>query len=206
MSFWVVPWSWSSGHALLLGGDDVQRQQPGGGRVDRHRRVHLVQRDAVQQRPHVALVGDRDADLADLAAGELVVGVIAGLGRQVERDRQARLALLEVAPVELVGAPCVRMPRVGTHHPRPIGLGQAGVKLSPTSRPIVWKGLLPCGGTLGTVKPMPDQSSAATEHAIIAGDHRAACDAAGRSGLARRGRRTSRSRCAATTASPSTLT
>ena len=29
------------GHALLLGGDDVQRQQPGGGGVDRHRRVHL---------------------------------------------------------------------------------------------------------------------------------------------------------------------
>ena len=51
---------------------------------------------------HVALVRDRDADLADLAAGELVIGVIAGLGRQVERDRQAGLALLQVAPVQLV--------------------------------------------------------------------------------------------------------
>ncbi len=34
------------------------------------------------------------ADLADLAARELVVGVVAGLRRQVEGDRQARLALL----------------------------------------------------------------------------------------------------------------
>ena len=46
---------------------------------------------------HVAPVGDRHADLADLAARELVVGVVAGLRRQVERDRQARLALREVA-------------------------------------------------------------------------------------------------------------
>ena len=76
--------------AVLLGGDDVERQQPRRGRVDRHRRVHLVERDAVQQRGHVALVGDRHADLADLAARELVVGVVAGLRGQVEGDRQAR--------------------------------------------------------------------------------------------------------------------
>ena len=79
--------------AVLLGDDDVERQQPRRRRVDRHRRVHLVERDAVEQRVHVALVGDRDADLADLAAGELVVGVVAGLGGQVEGDRQPGLAL-----------------------------------------------------------------------------------------------------------------
>ena len=50
-----------------------------------------------KQLVHVALVGDRDADLADLAAGEDVVGVIAGLGRQVEGDREAGLALGQVA-------------------------------------------------------------------------------------------------------------
>ena len=71
---------------VLLGGDDVERQQPRRRRVDRHRRVHLVERDAVQQRVHVALVRDRHADLADLAARELVVGVVARLRRQVERD------------------------------------------------------------------------------------------------------------------------
>ncbi len=124
MSFWVVPWSCSWADALLLGGDDVERQQPRGGRVDRHRRVHLAERDAVHQRGHVAAVGDRDADLADLAARELVVGVIARLRGQVERHRQARLALFEVAPVELVGGLRRRVTRVRAHHPGPVTLGQ----------------------------------------------------------------------------------
>ena len=35
--------------AVLLGRDDVERQQPGRRGVDRHRRVHLAERDAVQQ-------------------------------------------------------------------------------------------------------------------------------------------------------------
>ena len=82
---------------VLLRRDDVERQQPRRRRVDRHRRVHLVERDAVQQRVHVALVRDRHADLADLAARELVVGVVAGLRRQVEGDREPGLALGQVA-------------------------------------------------------------------------------------------------------------
>ena len=57
MSFWVVPCSARLGDALLLGRDDVEREQPRGRRVDRHRRVHLVERDAVQQRRHVARGG-----------------------------------------------------------------------------------------------------------------------------------------------------
>ena len=52
---------------VLLGVDDVQREQPRRGGVDRHRRVHPGRRDAVEQRPHVAEMGDRHADLADLA-------------------------------------------------------------------------------------------------------------------------------------------
>ena len=46
-----------------------------------------------EQRPHVSQVSDRDADLADLAASQLVVRVVAGLRRQVEGDRQPGLAL-----------------------------------------------------------------------------------------------------------------
>ena len=110
---------------LALGGDDVERQQPRRGGVDRHRRVHLIERDRVDQRAHVADVGHRHADLADLAASELVVGVIAGLGREVERDRQAGLALPEVAAVQLVGAARVGVAGVGPDHPGPITLGQA---------------------------------------------------------------------------------
>ncbi len=113
--------------AVLLGDGDVEAEQPGRGRVDRHRGVHLVERDAVEQLVHVALVGDRDADLADLAAGEDVVGVIAGLGRQVEGDREPRLALGQVPAVELVGAAGVGVAGVGAHHPRPVGLGKSVV-------------------------------------------------------------------------------
>ena len=114
------------GDALVLGGDDVEREQPGGRRVDRHRRVHLVERDVVQQRLHVALVRDRHADLADLAARQLVVGVVAGLRRQVEGDREARLALREVAAVQLVRLLGGRVAGVRPHHPRTVGLAAGG--------------------------------------------------------------------------------
>ena len=59
MSFCVVPRSVARSAALLLGVGDVQRQQPRRRGVDRHRRVHLAGRDAVEQRAHVAEVGDR---------------------------------------------------------------------------------------------------------------------------------------------------
>ena len=130
MSFWVVPLSALRVDAVLVGDRDVEAEQPGRGRVDRHRRVHLVERDAVEQRVHVALVGDRDADLADLAAGEHVVGVVAGLGRQVEGDREAGLALGEVAAVELVRAPGVGVPGVGAHHPRAVAARAGGARSS----------------------------------------------------------------------------
>ena len=68
MSFCVVPRSAADGDALLLGVGDVQGEQPRRRGVDRHRRVHLRRRDAVEQRAHVAEVDDRHADLADLAA------------------------------------------------------------------------------------------------------------------------------------------
>ena len=59
--------------------------------------------DLVEERRHVTEVGDRDADLADLAGGLGSVRVVAGLGRQVEGDRQACLPLGQVGAVELVG-------------------------------------------------------------------------------------------------------
>ena len=138
MSFWVVPWSAAAIEPVLLGDDDVERQQPRRGRVDRHRRVHLVERDAVEQRVHVALVGDRHADLADLAAGELVVGVVAGLGGQVEGDRQPRLALgrgsTRYSSLDFLRG---RMARVGPHHPRAVALGQAVLHAA-----IVWSAVV----------------------------------------------------------------
>ena len=49
MSFWIVPRSLSRGHALLLGDRDVEQQQDRRGRVDRHRRRDLVERQPVEQ-------------------------------------------------------------------------------------------------------------------------------------------------------------
>ena len=112
--------------ALLLGGDLVEREQPHRGRVDGHGGVHVGEGDAVKQRPHVAEVAHGDTDLADLAAGQLVVGVVARLGRQVEGHRQPGLALGQVGPVELVALGRRAVAGVGPHHPRLVARGPAG--------------------------------------------------------------------------------
>ena len=56
--------------AVALGHGDVEREQPRRGGVDRHRGVHAVEGDALEQRRHVLDVTDRHAHLAHLAAGE----------------------------------------------------------------------------------------------------------------------------------------
>ena len=123
MSFCVVPASWaatSSGDGvgvLLLGDHLVEREQPHRRRVDGHRGVHLGERDVVEQLAHLAEVGHRYADLADLAARQRRVGVVAGLRGQVEGDREPGLALGQVAPVERVGRLGRRVAGVGPHHP-----------------------------------------------------------------------------------------
>ena len=117
MSFWVVPDSCAGVGALLLGDDLVHRQQPHRGGVDRHRRVHGVERDVLEQLAHRAEVRDRYADLADLAAAQLVVGVVAGLRRQVEGDGEAGLALRQVAAVERIGLRGRAVAGVRAHHP-----------------------------------------------------------------------------------------
>src|SRR5262245_11175282 len=76
-------------------------------------------------------MGDRDADLADFALRQRMVGVVAGLGRQVEGDGKAGLALGEVFAVEGVRVAGGRMPRIGAENPRlvahaPILAGQSG--------------------------------------------------------------------------------
>src|SRR5205823_7300911 len=51
-----------------------------------------------------------------------VIGVVAGLGRQIEGDRQAGLSLGEVLPVELVRGFGRRMAGVGAHEPGALAL------------------------------------------------------------------------------------
>ena len=109
--------------ALPLGRRDIEGEQPGRGRVDRHRGVHPGERDIPEQGLHIAEMGHRHADLADLAAGQRIVGVVAGLGRQVEGDRQAGLPLGQVGPVKRVRRRGRGMARIGPHDPRTILLG-----------------------------------------------------------------------------------
>ena len=59
--------------ALFVGDRDIEREHPRRGGVDGHRGVHFGERDVGEQRPHVAEMRDRHADLADLAARQHVV-------------------------------------------------------------------------------------------------------------------------------------
>ena len=109
----------------LLGGDRaVEGEQPHRRRVDGHRGVHVGERDAVEERPHVAEVRHRHADPAHLAGGQLVVRVVPGLGGQVEGDRQAGLPLRQVAAEECVGRRGGGVPGVRAHHPGAVALRQ----------------------------------------------------------------------------------
>ena len=108
-------------HTLLVGEREVHPEQPHCGGVDRHRRVHLRERDAVEQLSHLAQMRHRDADLAHLAPGEHVVGVVAGLGGEVERDRQPRLPLGQVGAVQLVRRAGGGVPGVRANEPRSVG-------------------------------------------------------------------------------------
>ena len=80
-----------------VGSRHIERQQPGTCRVDGHRRIHAIERDAVQQRAHIAEMGYGHADLANLAAGQFMIAVVAGLGGQIEGNGKAGLALGQIA-------------------------------------------------------------------------------------------------------------
>jgi hypothetical protein len=132
MSFWMVPASCSGVHALLLGRHDVQRQDGEDCAVHGHRHAHLLQRDAVEELPHVQDRVDRHTGHADVAGHPRMVGVVAAVGGQVEGHRQALLAGCQVATVEGVrllggGEPRVLPdgPRLGGVHRR-IGPAKIG--------------------------------------------------------------------------------
>jgi hypothetical protein len=69
---------------LFVGERHIERQQPGGRGIDGHRRVHLAERNAVEQRAHVADMGDRTPTLPTSPLALRMVAVVAGLRRQIE--------------------------------------------------------------------------------------------------------------------------
>ncbi len=107
---------------LLFGHRHIQGQQDGCGGIDGHRRTHLVERDAVEQRLHIAQGVDRDPDLAHLPLGHRVIGVVADLGGKVKGDAQPGLPLAEeilVAAVRFLRRP---EPCILTHGPEPASI------------------------------------------------------------------------------------
>ncbi len=78
--------------ALLLGGDDIEREHGDDRAVHRHRHRHLVKRDAAEQGAHVVDRVDGDACHAHVALDPRVVAVVAAVGGEVEGDGQTLLA------------------------------------------------------------------------------------------------------------------
>ena len=83
------------GDALLLRGDDVEREHDRGRGVDGHRDGDLVERDSVEEGLHVVHGVHGDSLHPHLAKRAGVVGVEAHQARHVEGGREARLAVVE---------------------------------------------------------------------------------------------------------------
>ena len=115
----MVPPSDVGRDALLLGHQLVEQQQDGGGGVDGHRRRHLVEGEAGEQQAHVGERVDGHPDLAHLALGARVVGVVPHLGGQVEGARQPGLAGRQQELEALVGGLGGPEPGVLAHRPQP---------------------------------------------------------------------------------------
>ena len=88
---------------LLLGGDDVERQDRQHGTVHRHGDGHLVQRNLVEEDLHVEDGVDGDTGFTDITDHARVIGVVAAVRGEVEGHGQALLTSGEVAAVEGVG-------------------------------------------------------------------------------------------------------
>ena len=73
-------------HALLKGGDDVERQHRKHGTVHRHGNADTVERDAGEERLHIDDRIDGDTGLAHVTDHAGVIAVVAAVGGQVEGD------------------------------------------------------------------------------------------------------------------------
>ena len=107
-------------HALLLRGRDVEGQQDGCGAVDGETGADLVQRDVVEQDLGVGEGVHGDTDPADFFAVLRVVGVVAALGGQIQRHREAGAALVEQVAIPPVRSSAVPNPEYWRNvHSRP---------------------------------------------------------------------------------------
>ena len=119
MSVCTVPRSAALGTPCPSPTARVEREQDRRGRVDRHRRRHLAERNPGEERLHVVERVDRHTLAPDLAQRAGMIRVVAHQRRHVERRREARLTVLEQ-----VAEPLVRLRRRAEarelpHRPQP---------------------------------------------------------------------------------------
>ena len=103
--------------ALSLGDGHVECEQDDGRRVDRHRRGHRLERNAVEERAHVFDRVDGHADAAHFAGGKRMIRVVADLRRQIEGDAQPFHPLREQVAIPRVRFGGGAEPRVLSHRP-----------------------------------------------------------------------------------------
>ncbi len=87
---------------LLIRGRDVKSEQPSRRRIYCHGGVHGTERDALDQRAHVAQMGNRYANLSHFTLCQRMIAVVSGLRGQIEGDRKPGLPLGEVAAIERI--------------------------------------------------------------------------------------------------------
>ena len=109
-------------HALLFGGDDIERHHRQHRAVHGHGDADLIEGDAVEEDPHVLDGVDGDPGHPDIADDALVVRVVAAVGGEIEGDGQAFLTGGEIAAVEGVGILGGRETGVLADGPRPAGV------------------------------------------------------------------------------------
>ena len=107
-------------HPLLLGCDDVERQNRQHRAVHGHADAHLVQRNAFEEAFHVLDAVDGHTRLAHVPLDTRMVAVVATVRGQIKRHTQPLLACRQVSAVKGVaflgrGKPCVLAHGPGAH-------------------------------------------------------------------------------------------
>ena len=105
-------------NTLALARQFVEQQQDRGGRIDRHRRRNVAERNALEEALHILDRVDRDTRATNLAEAARIVRIETQLRWQVEGRRKTRLTTLEQELEALVRL--LRRGKAGvlTHRPR----------------------------------------------------------------------------------------
>ena len=94
MSFWIVPVSCLRRNPLLFGSHDVERHHREHRTVHGHGDTHSIERNAVEQNPHVENGVDRHTCHPHVSEHSWVIRVVTPVGGQIEGDGETPLPRL----------------------------------------------------------------------------------------------------------------